>query len=248
MAGHNHEGHRQRIKKRVKNYGLKTLEEHEILEVLLTYSIPRKDTNNIAHELLNTFGSLNNVLDADPSALKNVIGVGAETALFLKMLGDLVEIYLAKAPKGPSPNLSTKEKCVNYFRSHFRIKKNESFYCFCLSASGRLVHYFAKDGTTDEHINFPFKEIIDNITIAGVRSVIILHTHPNGLVNPSLEDIVATKRIQSVCSVLGVRLLDHIILNETEDYSFNKSNQLEPMNLNQANKIVQEMGFILNRK
>lgn len=248
MAEHNHEGHRQRIKKRVKNYGLKALEEHEIIEVLLTYPIPRKDTNGIAHDLLKTFGSLNNVINADVSRLKNVKGVGDETCLFFKMLSELIEIYLEKDNKGPAPNLSTQERCVNYFREHFRIKQNECFYCFCLSASGKLMHYFMHESSDEGHVNFPFKEIIDNVAIPGVNNAIILHTHPNGSVNPSLEDILATKRVQSICSVLGVRLSDHIILNETENYSFNKANELQPINLDYANKIVNEMGFILNRK
>ena len=90
---HNHAGHRQRLKDKVRKTRLTTLAEHEIIELLLTYTIPRKDTNPIAHELLKTFSSIDRVIDANVRDLQKVNGVGEETALFFKILSQLFGVY-----------------------------------------------------------------------------------------------------------------------------------------------------------
>ena len=90
---HNHDGHRDRMRKKYMEYGAEIFEPHEMLEMLLYYAIPRKDTNKTAHELINTFGSVSGVLDAPPHLLKN-IGLSSNVIVLLKLIPDMMSMYL----------------------------------------------------------------------------------------------------------------------------------------------------------
>jgi len=221
---HSHSGHRQRIKNRVRKYGLKSLEPHEMLEVLLTYSIPRKDTNSIAHSLLEDFKTISKVVDAETSQLKTINGVGDETILFFNILRDFVDVYLDNKKDEKIIKLDTAIKCVEYFRKHFQFKNNECLYVFCLSKTGTYCHHFVLEGESEDEIEFTFKTLIENIASDKVRKIVIIHTHPKGDISPSLADIQTTERIYSVCMVMGVELADHIIVNETNHLSFKNNN------------------------
>ena len=136
-----HSGHRQRLKNRVKKYGLNSLEEHEVLELMLMYAIPRKNTNHIAHELLNKFGSLSAVIDADINQLKLINGLGEESSFFLTVLRDFLHMYLENKKQTENIIFKNNQNVINYFRSHFLIKPNETFIGFCLSNKGKLLNY-----------------------------------------------------------------------------------------------------------
>ena len=220
---HNHSGHRQRIKNRVKKYGIKSLEPHEMLEVLLTYSIPRKDTNSLAHNLLQNFGTLAKVVDAEPSQLKLFNGVGDETILFLNILRDFVDVYLESKKDTKIVKLDTTRKCIDYFKEHFQIKNTESFCIFCLTKTGVFSHHFILEGESDKEVEFTIKALVENISSDKIKKAVVIHTHPNGDVTPSGADFATTDRIYSVCTVMGVELVDHIILNEKTFFSFKRT-------------------------
>lgn len=126
-----HAGHRQRLKSKVKEHGLKVLSDHEIVELLLTYTIPYKDTNPLGHYLLDVYGSIDKIVDADFSDLTKINGVGNETALFLNILSQFADIY--KDRKGKVTRLKSSFDGINYFRTHYQVKSNEYFYIFCLN-------------------------------------------------------------------------------------------------------------------
>ena len=242
-----HAGHRQRLKNKIKKNGLRSLEEHEILEVLLTYCIPRKNTNNIAHELLNKFKSISNVIDAESNQLKLIEGLGEESGLFLQIIKDFVEIYLENKKTSATTILTNPKQCIDYFRTHFIIKNTETFVGFCLTDKGRLINHFLIDGKSETEINFPIKILTENITPNNVKQLVLIHTHPNGSVNPSQQDIDVTNRISNICAILGCKLADHCIVNETDYCSFKDLNLICYQDINKI-KINNSSDYIIKNK
>ena len=244
-----HDGHRKRLKNRVKKYGLSSLAEHEILELVLMYAIPRKNTNPIAHELLNKFGSLSGVIDADINQLKLIKGLGEESAFFLTILREFVHIYLENKKQTEDIIFKNNQNVITYFRSHFLIKPNETFIGFCLSKKGKLLNYFTIEGTNETEITFPVKTLIDYVSPDNVSQLILVHTHPNGNVSPSSEDIETTARINNICIVLGCNLVDHLIIND-KTYCSLKEIGYMPKSTSSANvKIeLEKDGYIIKRK
>ena len=137
---HRHGGHRQRLKNKVRKTNLRTLEDHEIIELLLTYTIPRKDTNPIAHDLLSAFGSIDKVIDANCKDLQKVKGVGEESALFFRIISQLFAVY--KENKGlDDEKLDTVQKCINYFRKRYEVEKDEFILLYFQIPSSFLMNY-----------------------------------------------------------------------------------------------------------
>ena len=217
-----HLGHRQRVKKKVRNLGVRNFELHEVLELLLTYTIPRKNTNNLAHDLLNHFGRFSSVLDASITDLMKVEGVGKETALFLNMLPDVFELYKQDKASLATTFIKNTHQCVEYFRSNYEIKNKEYLYVLCLNKNFKIVNKFEIKGINDYSINIDMREFAEKISGGNTSSIIMFHTHPNGEAEPSPQDIETTQNILNVCALLRISLCDHIVLNETTHYSFGK--------------------------
>lgn len=214
-----HAGHRQRLKEKVRTNGVKVLSTHEVLELLLTYSIPYKDTNVLAHKLLSTFGSFANVLEADKSELLKVNGVGEETALFLSSMPEYFKLF-NKSKIENKVFLTSVSDCVKYFRSNNYIQKNEIMFIACIDAKNRLIKTIEIGGNSSVEVEFDVRYVTEKIASVGTSGIVIFHTHPSGSCEPSSDDIISTKRMVAVCSILGIDILDHIILNENEFYSF----------------------------
>lgn len=245
----NHEGHRQRLKNRVKKYGLNSLEKHEILELLLTYSIPRKNTNSISHELLNKFGSLSSVIEADDLHLKLIKGLGEESCLFIKVIRDFINIYLEDKNNYKNIIFKNNQDVITYFRKNFIKQNTETFVGFCLSSKGKLLNYFSFEGKSETEINISTNLLIDYISPNSVQQLVLVHTHPNGSVHPSTEDITTTNRISNLCVVFGCHLVDHLILN-SETYCSLKDIGYMPKNVNleTAKVEIAKDEFITKRK
>ena len=223
-----HKNHRKRLKNKVQNYGLDCLAYHEILELLLTYTIPRKDTNPIAHNLMDKFGSFANVIDANYDLLK-VDGVGPESALFFNVLSSFMEMYNKSKLEMCTSILDSISKCVKFFRDFYRIKNNEFMVMVCLSKSKRVIRTFLYKGKDETEITFDLRQISNNINDSGVHSVVLFHTHPHGSVEPSMSGLVTTQSVINVCLFNGIDFDDHIILNESEHYSFKNNNLIDKM-------------------
>ena len=216
---HPHNGHRQRLKNKVRDFGLKVLAEHEILELLLTYTIPRKDTNELAHTLLNKYKTLSGVIDADKNSLKTVLGVGEETTLFFTLLKDFFEIYKDKKCVEKLCKINTIRDAVKYFKQHFLVGDKEFTHFVCLNSKGYIIHSFGYNGENDCNVDFDINKFVAEINNKNIASVIMFHTHPGGEVNPSEADLNSTERIKSICNCLGVSLYDHLIFNESSYFS-----------------------------
>ncbi len=224
-----HKNHRNRLKEKVKKFGLECLEYHEILELLLTYTIPRKDTNALAHDLINHFNSFSNVIDSNYHDLIKVDGVGPESALFLNVLAQFLEVYNKSKLESKIFTLNNTEQAVAFFRESYRIKGNEFMVVACLSKTNRVIKTYLCKGKDETEVTFDLNQIINSINDTGVDSVVLFHTHPNGNVLPSKHDISTTQSFLNMCLIHGINFNDHIILNEGEHYSFKKLGIIDKM-------------------
>ena len=224
-----HKDHRKRLKDKVKKFGLEGLAVHEMLEYMLTYSIPRKDTNPIAHKLINHFGSFSNVVDANYYDLLKVDGVGPETALFISSLSQFFEVYHKSKADAKTIFLKSTAKCVEFFRDNYRIKDNEFMVMVCLSKTKKVIKTYLYKGVSETSVTFDLHEIANHINDKPVKSIVLFHTHPNGHVEPSIEDLKTTQSIVNVCLTHGIDIDDHIILNEGEHFSFARNGLIDKM-------------------
>lgn len=223
-----HKGHRQRLKNKVRSNGLECLNEHEILELLLTYSIPYKDTNELAHRLLLNYGDLSKVLKGDKQQLLTFNGVGEESALFLSVLGQL-HTYLNKMGDKKPAKLTNVFECVNFFRNNIDIERYETAYMVLTDKQFRLTRVELIGEGTPFGVGIDKEKLNKIIALTESKNVIFFHTHPHGSVKPSEADISATQDLLYLCKVIGVNFFDHIILNETEYFSFRNENLLNTL-------------------
>lgn len=246
----NHKNHRKRLKNKVEKHGLDCLAYHEILELLLTYVIPRKDTNPIAHKLMNYFGLFSSVIDADYHDLLKIEGMGKESALFFNVLSQLFEMYNKSKQEATSIVLDNTDKCVSFFRERYRIKDEEIVVVVSLSKNKRVLNSFLFKGQDETEVRFDLNKIIKTVTDHGVSSIVMFHTHPYGDVYPSNTDVLTTQKICNLCMANGLELSDHIILNESSHYSFFNEGVLDRMR-NKFKKIFDDTSLcaeLLNKK
>lgn len=215
-----HAGHRERVRENVINNGFSQLEDHRLLELLLFYSIPRGDTNEIAHTLLKEFGSLGGVISAPKEELVKICGVGENTAVFLASLSELL--------KRVSNGSVTKKRYYTGPGSLFEPAKalfvndsSEKIYIMCFDKAMRLLRtFFISEGdfcSVDTNI----RKITESVFFSNAAFVAIVHNHPFGEAVPSLSDIDATRSIAVILRRFGVALCDHIIVGENGScYSF----------------------------
>ncbi len=217
-----HDGHRQRLKKRFLNEDLDRFEDHNILELLLFFGIAQKDTNEIAHNLLNTFGSLSAVFDAPHSQLKKVPGVGEHIATLIKLIPSLTRIYIRDKTK--CKLLITSADLGAYILPHFFGMSEERLFVMYLDMKKNLLgSEFVSDGSM-KNLPIDYRKIIDGVLKYKASNVVIAHNHPGGIALPSINDVNSTKDLANMLSYMDVKLQDHIIVADGDFISFRDSN------------------------
>lgn len=220
-----HTNHRQRMREKVKNYGLENLHEHEILEFLLYPFIPRKDTNVIAHELLNKFGSIEKVFDANPEMLMSVRNMTKNASLYLTSFPQVVRLYnLQKL--GEKPMLDTLNNAVEYFRALFNGSHQESMYVAVVNARGQLVDKYEVGNRDTQQCSIDIKKFVLRTVTNHTNNIFVAHNHPSGDPKPSMADYDFTHWLVSLCEIMGLKLIDHLIITNDDYYSFNKNGEL----------------------
>lgn len=220
-----HAGHRDRLRSKALDGELDMLEEHEILEIMLSFVIPYKDTNPIAHELIDTFGSLREVLNSDVDELVKVKGVGEKTAKYLA----LQKVFFRAMNKfGNNEDLyitNTKDAVI-YCKSLLDMVKVEKLYLICLNPKNKVV--FTKLISTGDYnkVNIDIKKLTKIILAHDSFRVILCHNHPDGDCRPSFEDNRFTRAIATNMFINNIQLVDHIIIGDKEYYSYNTSGEL----------------------
>ena len=219
-----HAGHRARIRERFRQEGLTGFSEHEVLELLLTYAIPQRDVNPLAHELINRFGSLAGVLEADEQELLRVSGVGANAASILTLIPPLLAYYQMNA-LGARPVIQNLAEARAYCHALFMGAHRERVYMLCMDQVGHVLHpALLHEGTLDEVKLYP-REIVQTALRYNAYGVILTHNHPGGIAVPSHADYVTTKSIVVALATVQVRVVDHIIVAGASSFSINRACQ-----------------------
>lgn len=211
-----HEGHRQRLKERFQNEGLDHFQEHEVLELLLFYCIPRRDTNEIAHALLMRFGSMSQVVEAPVEELKKVPGMGENAATFLSMLSAFDRYYQVNK-NTRIRKLSDIGQCGEYLVPKFVGRRNETVMLLCLDAKCKVLCCKEVGEGSVNSAAVPIRRIVEMALGANATSVVLAHNHPSGVAIPSGEDIQTTKRLAAALASVDIELVDHIVVAD-EDY------------------------------
>ena len=222
-----HQGHRERKKRQFRDFGLDAFADHEALELLLYYAIPRQDTNPLAHELLRRFGSLEAVLDASQEDLTTVPGIGENSALLLRLVPQLYRRALA-GPRGKTVILNTPEKIGHYLLQRYAGEVREVVYELCLDQKGKLLTCCRVAEGSGASADFNVRTVLMNAIRCGASLVVLSHNHPSGLALPSPADQVATDRVRRALDTVGIQLLDHIVVADGDFVSMAQNGQLRP--------------------
>lgn len=217
-----HKEHRQRMKKRFRENGLDSFTEIQVLELLLFYVIPRRDTNEIAHYLLKRFKTLAQVLDAPLEELEKVEGIGRETATFLKLIPASAKAYMISAASGDII-LDTLEKCGRYLENFFIGSRVEKIYLLCLDAKCKMLCCKEIGEGNVNSAGISTRKVVETALAAGASSVVLAHNHPSGIALPSAEDLQTTKRIAMALQTVEIPLVDHIIVADADHISMASS-------------------------
>ncbi len=210
-----HDGHRQRKRDQFLAHGLDSMAEHEALELLLYYAIPRRDTNPIAHELIDRFGSLAGVLAAPWEELAKVPGVGPSAAALIAMVPQLYR--RARASAVNEMILDSVERIGAFFREQFTAQNREVLYQLCLDAKGRMLCCKMICEGDVGGVTFNVRKIVENALLYNAVMVALAHNHPSGFAVPSDSDIAATREVRDALAAVHVELVDHIIVAD-DDY------------------------------
>lgn len=223
-----HDGHRQRLKDRFREEGLDNFEEHQALELLLFYCIPRLDTNPIAHALIDRFGSFSGVMDATVEELEKVPGIGSGAATFLSLMAQSWRYYQVNHAMRKDVILPTVNECGKYLIPYFSGKRNETVYLLCLDAKCKMLCCKEIGEGSVNSAAVPIRKIVEIALGANASSVILSHNHPSGLALPSDEDIATTRRLATALDAVEITLADHIIVADDDFVSLAQSGRYHP--------------------
>lgn len=222
-----HDGHRNRLRARFLKEGMESFEEHTALELLLFYGRPRCDTNEIAHALIERFGSFSGVLDAPLEELTEVPGVGETTAVLLKMIPEMASYYL-ESRSDAGDVLDTTTKAGAFFLPKFFGKRSEEVYMAALDDKRKLIRCscISKQGIVNA-VTISTRKIVEEALRAGATGVILAHNHPGGVALPSANDKMVTKQVYTALRFVNVNLLDHIVVADSDFVSMADSGYFE---------------------
>ncbi len=208
-----HTDHRQRMRERFMQQGFDGFALHEILEVLLYYSIPRRDTNEQAHELLEHFGSLRALFDASVEELEEIPGIGPQTIVLLKMIPELTRRY-AMEPLPKLPIFSSLSKIAEFFCRRFIGTDHECMYMMLLNNRMQMIDCICISQGTVNSSAVSTARLVELAMRKKAGAVVLAHNHPNGLAIPSSADLDITDLIMDNFRATDIVLLEHLIIVE----------------------------------
>ena len=224
-----HDGHRGRVKKQFLKEGFsESTPDHKILEMLLFYSIPRKDTNELAHKLIKTLGSFSNVLDATPEELMKIDGISENTACLIKMLLPIYRRYKIDKQKD-GVRLINRHLAADYLESFFIGRTVETVYILCLDNKGRVLDCHLASEGDEISVGISVRTVVEQAFKTHATAIMIGHNHPKGSALPSHPDVILTKAISTALLNLGIRFYDHVIYVENDYVSMADSKEYAMM-------------------
>lgn len=210
-----HDGHRQRKRERFLKQGADGLADHEVLELLLYYAIPRRDTNELAHRLIQHFGTLDAVFQALPEALMQVSGIGENAAVLLNLVPAAQRC--ARRSVSGERILNSVERCGAYFMDLLDGQRRELLYQVCLDGKGKVLSSRCLAEGDVSMAAVSVRQVVEYALRAGAVGVVLAHNHPSGVALPSREDISTTRYIRDALRTMNIQLVDHIVVAD-EDY------------------------------
>ena len=213
-----HSGHRQRMKERFAKHGLENFDDHNVLEILLFYAIPRGDINPLAHELLSRFGKLSDVFDAPVEELKKVNGIGDSAAALIKLIPQISRRYMiSRSISTEDAYLTDSKKAGRFIVPYFYGEREETVYMLCLDAKCKVLNCRQMFRGDVNSANVSMRKIVENALAYSATSVIMAHNHPSGIALPSKEDERTTQRMIEALGAVDIILADHIVVAD-EDF------------------------------
>lgn len=224
-----HDNHRRRVYERFLREGLDGFEEHNALEFLLFLARPRIDTNELAHVLINEFGSLSGVLDAPIQALKEIEGVGDTTAVVLKFIPQMCAYYKKNKKETAQKRklLDSVQAVSEFFEPKFFGRTEEALYMAAVDDRRKLLRCVLISEGTANATSVRVAKIVSEALKCDATGVVLAHNHPRGLTLPSSDDMAVTQEVYHALRLVNIQLLDHLIFNESEYVSFAQTNYLE---------------------
>ncbi|MBR6727234.1 MAG: DNA repair protein RadC [Clostridia bacterium] len=211
-----HEGHRARLRERfLMDPG--ALADHELLELLLFYAIPRRDTNDLAHTLIEEFGSLLGVIEADAERLSGVVGVKGSTVAYIKAICETARRFMGEKMNGrdTSAVFDTPERIASFIWPRFLGQKEERVYALLFDNGMRLLDcYHVCDGSVSG-APFSVRRIVQRAYAKGAVGVVLAHNHPGGMAVPSGDDIRATRQLEEALRLMEIPLIEHYIFSDS---------------------------------
>ncbi len=217
-----HKRHRQRMKENFRNAGLQGFQPHNILEMLLFYSITRCDTNETAHLLLNEFGSIAGVFDAPIEALMNVHGIGIESATLIKFIPELFRAY-EESKFSDRPVIQSSDDAKKFLASYFKTATAEKFVILYLDSACRLINDVEISQGNENMVYADLNNVVKSAIMQNAKGIVIAHNHVSGFAVPSAEDKALTEKLAKMCMPLGIHLCDHILFGGKDVCCFSKT-------------------------
>lgn len=212
-----HDGHRQRMREKYIEHGIESFKEHEALELFLFYGVPYKNTNPLAHKLLDDFGSLSAIFDAPPSLLREY-GLSDHLIAHIKLMPDMARLYMIDKVDNPGKVVNMGNLC-GYFQPLFFGQNEEVMRLLLLDKKGKQIYsgVISKGSVNSTDVNI--RKICELALYYNAKYAAIAHNHPSGLAKPSPRDIDCTNKIFVALQLISVRLLDHIIVADDDSVS-----------------------------
>lgn len=221
-----HTGHRARLRRRFLEEGLDAFEDHQVLELLLFFAIPRRDTNELAHLLLKRYGSFATVLEADPVDLAESEGIGEAAATLLSLVPALTRRYSVDRARQERHTLTTSERAAEFLVPFMAGRTEEVFYVVCLDTQCRvIVSALVSEGLPDRtHVET--RTVVETALRHKAHSVILAHNHPSGRAKPTTADHRVTEKLVSAFNAIDIAVRDHIIVAGEDWHSFTRAGDL----------------------
>lgn len=217
-----HSGHRQRLMDRFRQDGLDGFNSYQVLELLLFFAIPRKDTNELSHHLIDRFGSVSRVLDASLEELMEVPGVGLNTATMLRLVKEAGRFYQVDSAQNHK-FVKDMDDCARYLIPYFMGRQLETVYLLCLNANCKVLSCrLVAEGEINAAVISP-RRVVELALTEKASSVVLAHNHPSGVAIPSREDVAVTRRLAEALAAVDVVLVDHLIVADDDYVSLSQS-------------------------
>lgn len=222
MAGL-HDGHRDRVLERFSREGFYYFNEHERLELILFFSVPRSDTNEMAHQLLNKYHTIAGVMDAPEEELIRFKGITKRTVQLFKMIKETYKLYTEEKEQNKT-YLCTTDEIGSYFQVFYSVIHEETITVMSLDNKCRFISTDIVGVGDISSVGVSIRKIVETVIKRKATQIVLCHNHPGGIALPSDADITVTKSIRAAMDGIGVCLKDHIILGGNDYVSLANSN------------------------